>query len=248
METPREPNRPLPAPEAIARRRAVRRFDPSRPFPDELLKQVLHLATLAPSSFNLQPWRFLVVRSERNRARLRACAFNQPKVTDAPVVVIVLGYHHPHRSHLSAMVQRSLALGALTPEAAAEVRARAFQALERVTDREVWATRSAMLAAGTMMIAAASLGVASAPMEGFDPVKVKEAFGVPDDHSVCCLIALGFEAEEKPFPGRLGLEDVCYEEHFGQPWTLGEPSDPRPAPDRPSPRAVRCRGVCLFES
>ena len=50
----------------------------------------------------------------------------------------------------------------------------------------------------------------------------KEAFGVPDDHTVCCLIALGFAAEEKPFPGRFGLDDVCCLEHFGQPWTLGE--------------------------
>ena len=46
---------------------------------------------------------------------------------------------------------------------------------------------------------------------------------MPDDHTVCCLIALGFAAEPKPFPGRFGLEHVCYQEHFGQPWTLGEP-------------------------
>ncbi len=74
-----------------------------------------------------------------------------------------------------------------------------------------------MLAAATLMLAAESLGVASAPMEGFEADKVKAAFGVPDDHTVCCLIALGFAAAAKPFPGRFGLEDVCYDEHFGQP-------------------------------
>ncbi len=79
-----------------------------------------------------------------------------------------------------------------------------------------------MLAAASLMIAAESLGLNSAPMEGFDPAKVKEAFGVPDDHTICCLIALGCAAEAKPFPGRFPLEDVCYEEHFGRPWTLGE--------------------------
>jgi nitroreductase len=88
--------------------------------------------------------------------------------------------------------------------------------------RPLWATRSAMLAAATLMIAAESLGLASAPMEGFDAAKVKDAFGVPDDHTVCCLVALGHAAESKPFPGRFGLSDVCFEEHFGQPWTLGE--------------------------
>src|SRR6185437_9253686 len=93
----------LSAPEAIARRRATRHFDPTRPVPDTLLKQVLHLATLAPSGYNLQPWRFVVVRSERNRQRLKACAFGQPKVAEAPVVLIVLGYQYPHRSHLDMM-------------------------------------------------------------------------------------------------------------------------------------------------
>ena len=42
---------------------------------------------------------------------------------------------------------------------------------------------------------------------------------------VCCLVALGYPAEEPPFPGRFGLGEVCFEEHFGQPWTLGEPPD-----------------------
>src|SRR5262249_54695383 len=181
------------------------------------------LATLAPSGYNLQPWRFLVVRSARNREELRACAFGQAKITEAPVVLIVLGYLNPQRTHLDAMVDRQLALGATTTEYAAQVRASAPRAMERVPDPVVWATRSTTLAAATLMIAAESLGVASAPMEGFDPARVKEAFGVPDDHTVCCLIALGIASEAKPFPGRFGLEEVCYEEHFGQPWSLGEP-------------------------
>lgn len=217
------PIEPLSAPEAIACRRATRRFDPGRPISDDLLRRILHLATLAPSGYNLQPWRFVVVRDRRNRERLRACAFNQPKVTEAQVVVIVLGYHHPHRVDLAAMVARMQALGAIDGDSAAEWRARAGRKLENLADRPLWATRSAMLAAATLMIAAESLGVASAPMEGFEPEKVREAFSVPDDHTVCLLIALGYAAEEKPFPGRFGLGHVCYEEHFGRPWTLGEP-------------------------
>src|SRR4051812_46345291 len=87
------------APEVIARRRTARHFDPDRPLPDALVEQILHLATLAPSGDNLQPWRFVVVRSARNRRRLRACAGGQERITEAPVVLIVLGYLYPHRTH-----------------------------------------------------------------------------------------------------------------------------------------------------
>jgi nitroreductase len=223
IHAPAAPPTPaLPAPGAIVRRRATRHFDPARPVPDDLLKMILHLATLAPSGFNLQPWRFLVVRSRRNRDRLKACAYNQAKVGEAPVVVIVLGYHRPDRGDLDAMVGHQVRLGAITEEVGHAIRSNARRARENDPDPALWATRSAMLAAATMMIAAESLGVASAPMEGFDAARVRQEFGVPDDHTVCGLIALGYAAESKPFPGRFGLGHVCYEEHFGQPWTLGE--------------------------
>lgn len=212
----------LTAPQAIAGRRATRHFDPDRPIADDLLKTILHLATLAPSAYNLQPWRFLVVRSARNRERLKACAFHQPKVGEAPVVIVVLGYLRPQVGDLDAMVDHQERLGSITKEAGHALRVNARRSRENDPTPEIWATRSAMLAAATLMIAAESLGVASAPMEGFEPERIRQEFGVPDDHAICCLIALGYASRTKPFPGRFGLGHVCYEEHFGQPWTLGE--------------------------
>jgi nitroreductase len=208
---------------AILHRRATRKFDPSRPLPDNLLVRILGLATHSPSSFNLQPWRFLVVRSEKNRQRLRACAFNQPKVAEASVVVVVLGYTRGHETDLAPMLDRRVALGGMRPEAAAEARGRASASLGKHPDLATWALKSSMLAAATMMLAAQGLGVDSAPMEGFDAAKIRQEFGVPDDHVVCCLVCLGYALERDPFPGRFDLPHVCYEEHFGQPWTLGEP-------------------------
>lgn len=214
---------PLSGPDAIRQRRATRKFDTTRGLEEGLLVQLLELATLSPSSSNLQPWRFLVVRSQANRNKLRACAYNQPKVSEAPVVVIVLAYHHPEQTDLETVIAEQVERQVVPPTAAAEIRSRVGVSMGRVKDRGAWAMRSTMLAAAHLMIAAESLGVASAPMEGFDPVQVKQAFGVPDDHTVCCLVALGYPAENKPFPGRLPLERVCFEEHFGQPWTLGNP-------------------------
>ena len=215
---------PLTAPEAISKRRSTPVFDPTRPLPDALLKSILHLATLAPSSFNLQPWRFLVVRSRANREKLSAASYGQSKIIEAPVVVIVLGYHTPQKTHLGPMIRTQVELGTITGDVAKGLAARAERFVDNVPNVEAWTTRSTMLAAATLMIAAESLGVNSAPMEGFEPEKVRSSFGIPDDHSVCCLVALGFAAPgiQKPFPGRFGLDEVSYLEHFGGPWTLGD--------------------------
>ena len=195
------------------------RFDSGRPVEPEILARILKTATLAPSPYNLQPWRFVVVRDAANRRKLQACAWNQPMIGQAPVVVIVLGYLDPDQTHLDAMLARRLELGDCTPERAAEIRGRAVAALGRTTDRTLWATRSTMLAASTLMHAAESLGLSSALLEEFDPEALRATFGVPDDHTICCLIALGRAEELELFPGRFGLDEVCYNEHFGQPWT-----------------------------
>jgi nitroreductase len=80
--------------------------------------------------------------------------------------------------------------GAATSDRAAELRPRGVASLSLFhgAERLLWAIRTAMLAVATLMLAAEVVGVSSGPVEGFDPGKVKEGFGVPDDHTVACLI------------------------------------------------------------
>ena len=76
--------------EALKGRRAINYFDPHRPVPRETLEELLRLASLAPSSFNLQPWKVIVVDEPEVKRRLRKCAMDQPKVEEAPVVLILV--------------------------------------------------------------------------------------------------------------------------------------------------------------
>ena len=219
MTRPVDGPEPLSAPLAIEARRTARSFDPDRPLPEPVLERLLSLAAFAPSLANLQPWRFLVVRTLANRRKLRGCTFGESRITEAPAVLIVLAYLHPDRTDLVGVLDRMLALGAIDPPDAARLRATTAREWARGASPTLRATRPAMLAAAGLMIAAESLGVASAWLDGSDEEAVREAFGIPDDHALCGLIALGYAAEPSPFPGRFGLDRSCFEEHFGLPWT-----------------------------
>lgn len=228
IDTPHDSvlNRPaLTVPEAIARNAVVPRFEPEKPVPVALLKAILHLATLATSEQDLQPWRFIVVRRARNRERLWACVERSRELLEAPVALVVLGYRNPSVSDLEPMIERRERLGVISREAGFAIRSSVRRSIERREDPAGWAARSSLRAAVTLTIAAAGFGVASGLTERFDEPRLREAFGIPDDHSVGCLIALGFAREQPPFPGRFGLGHVAFEEHFGQPWALGELDD-----------------------
>lgn len=72
-------------------RRSVNSFDKNRSIDASLLKEIVNMAVLAPSAFNLQPWRILVVQSEEAKEQLKALANNQDKVTEAPVTLVLIG-------------------------------------------------------------------------------------------------------------------------------------------------------------
>jgi nitroreductase len=190
----------------------------TKPLDPETLDQILREAGSSPSPFDLQPWRFLVVREAKNRRLLRACAWNHPAIGRAEAVVVVLGYHHPDRTHLDAVLERRRELGLDTPEHASELRSRALVEFARRRDPGLWATRWAITTVASLIRAAESLGVAATAIDGFEDERIRESFGVPDDHAIACLVALGARLAD-PLAERLGLDETCFVEHFGQPWT-----------------------------
>ncbi len=180
--------------EAIERRTSVNHFDPGAPLADAQIERLVELATRAPSAFNLQNWRFIAVRTDAAKERLRALAWNQPKVGEAAVTFIVCGVLADHAT-LAERLQPAVEAGFMPAQtvAAWEQGARGLYAGQPQAQRDE-AFRSASLAAATMMLAAEALGLGSGAMCGFDAAGVAREFALAPSEVPVLLLTVGRRA------------------------------------------------------
>jgi nitroreductase len=148
---------------------AVKRFDPARPIPADTWHTLEQALIQAPSSFNLQPWKFVVVADPVLRAQLRAAAWNQPQVTEASHFVVFTA----QRTATVADVDRMITATAAHRGTGTDTLARYRQVIvDFVTkgwaarDGGGWNARQAYIALGQFMTAAAMLGIDTSPLEG----------------------------------------------------------------------------------
>lgn len=210
--------------DSIEQRRAARSFR-SDLIPEAILGEILRLGVRAPSGYNLQPWRFIVVQQQENKDKLKACAFDQRQIGEAPVVLICCGDRQVGNSdYIESLIQLGIDAGAMTDTYADVMRQKIpalFENHSSFENIEAWTNRHTMLAVAHMMIVAKSYGVDSCPMEGFVTAKVKEAFQIPTEVDVCCLLPLGYADEPfKQYGGRFEIDKVCFAESYGQHFSL----------------------------
>jgi nitroreductase len=211
-----EPLKPIT--QVLLERRATHHFTDEE-VPEEYLNAILKFGAQAPSGYNLQPWRFIVVRGEENRKRLQRVAFNQPKVAEAPVVLICFGMKEEWKERASEVFKEGAERGAGNIETWEQAKDGAVRALAGMQKMDVWVNRHVMIAFTTLMLVAEAYGFDTAPMEGFDGAGVKSEFGLPDETEVCALLAIGRAASpEKAYPGRFELERIVYSERYGEKW------------------------------
>jgi nitroreductase len=211
-----EPLKPIT--DALLERRSTHQFS-SEEVPEEYLNAILELGAQAPSGYNLQPWRFVVVRDAENRKRLQSVAFNQPKVGQAPVVIIFVGVKQEWKERADEVFSEGAERGAGRVDAWQGYRDQALGFIEGMQHLPTWVNRHTMIAFTTMMIAAEAYGFDTAPMEGFDAAGVKREFNLPEEAEVVALLAIGRAAgPEKPYPGRFELSRIVYSERYGEAW------------------------------
>ena len=182
-------------------RRAIRYFDPKKDLSSKRLHEIIDLAVLAPSAFNLQPWEIIAVRSDQAKQALASLSGDQQKILDAPVTLVLIGNREGYSINnpvweeartrfksgagFDAAVQSALSLYGTSPE------------------RKIkFSESNAGLLAMSIMYAASFLDVDSHPMSAIDFDGIKKAFGIADGKAVVMLIALGFALADKTLPDR----------------------------------------------
>lgn len=195
--------------ELLRNRISANKFDPTRSLSEEHIKELVDYATQAPSSTNIQHWRFVAVTKHEDKNRLLQVAFGQQKVVDAAVTFIVLGDLRGHEK-LGDILDRSVAQGIIPQDLRNTWVAMATHSygsnLQLARDEAI---RSGALAAMTLMIAAQAKGYVSGPMIGFDSEGVKREFGIGERYVPVMLLPVGYEAPGNfPKKVRLSVDEI----------------------------------------
>lgn len=195
---------------AIKSRRAIKAFDSSYLISEDKIKQLMSLALLSPTSFNIQNWRFLLVQDIELRRKIREVAWDQAQVTDASLLIVLTAdlkswAKEPDRYWKNApQPVKDFILPSIE---------KFYNGHEQVQRDE--AMRSCGIVAMTLMLAAQEMGYASCPMVGFDFDKVGKLINLPADHVVAMFVAIGKGVKDAwARDGRLAIDEVVITDRF----------------------------------
>ncbi len=196
--------------EAIKSRRAIKEFDRKHVMTESEEKELLSLAMLSPTAFNIQHWRFVVVKDNALREQIKAAAWGQTQVTDSSLFIIVCAdtkswEKSPTRYWANAAKEvQEFMLPAIDSY---------YRGKEDVQRDEAF--RSCGIAAQTLMLAAKGMSYDSCPMDGFDFEKVAQLIQLPDDHIISMFVAIGKGTKPaQPRGGQLDIKDVVIQDRF----------------------------------
>ena len=195
---------------AIETRRSIKAYDPNHRMSETEIERLLSLAILAPSAFNIQNWRFVLVRDAALRGEIRQAAWDQAQVTDASLLIVLC-------ADLKAWEHEPARYWKNTPQPVQDFLVPAigqyYQGRESVQRDE--AMRSCGIAGMALMLAAKEMGYDSCPMDGFDFDAVGKLIKLPADHVISFMLAIG-KGTKEPWPrgGQLPLQEVVITDRF----------------------------------
>jgi len=178
-------------------RYATKKFDPTKKISEEELHELLDSARLAPSSFGLQPWKFLVITDPALRLRLREHAWGQPQVTDASHLIILLAKKNVEEEYVHSFVEETAKARQKSIESLNRYEDVMNRFLKNMTSEEqiTWAKKQVYIAIGFLMYDAAYRKIDSCPMEGFDAQAFDEILELKD-YTTTVLLPVGYRADD----------------------------------------------------
>lgn len=212
--------KPLDVPSAITQRRSIKTFKPE-PISPELLKQLVDLTVAAPSSYNIQDWRIILVQDEAQKADLSAAAWNQKQIVEAPVTFVFAADATVGEQDLTPIYEQGIQTGAWTEATVNYFKTAIPQHQAGLGDkRREYAIKDAVIAATHLVLAAESLGLSTCFMNGWIEEKVKQVIGATDnpDIAIALLVPVGYAAESRRDPGRLPFAHNVFVDRMGNPY------------------------------
>ncbi|HCM43102.1 MAG TPA: NAD(P)H-dependent oxidoreductase [Candidatus Omnitrophica bacterium] len=162
-------------------RYATKQFDASRKIPEETWQAIEESLVLTPSSYGMQPWKFLVITDQALREQLVPHSWNQRQVADCSHLVVMLSETRVSAADVDALIARTAEIRGTPHEKLAGYRKIILSDIvegPRAQYSGEWAARQVYIALGQLMLAAATLSVDTCPMEGFVPAKYDEVLGL----------------------------------------------------------------------
>jgi nitroreductase len=161
-------------------RYATKEFDTTKVVSEDAFNTILESARLAPSSYGLQPWKFVVVKNPDIRAKLKAAAWNQGQITDASHLVVLCRRSDIDESYVTSYVAQTAALRSIGVEVLDGYKNMMVGSIngKNKDERATWMAKQVYIALGFMLHTAAQLEVDTCPMEGFDAKQFDEILGL----------------------------------------------------------------------
>ena len=189
---------------ALEWRYATKQFDTEKTVSEKEFDEILKVLNLSPSSFGLQPWKFIVVSDKTLRKRLREAAWNQPQVTDASHLIVLCA-----RTDLNeACIKEYIGSVAKTRNVSRE-NLKGYEDMilgfrKALTEEQTlaWSKNQVYIALGFLLEACALKRIDACPMEGFDPKKVDEILGLKEQNlTSAVLCAIGYRSRKDSYAG-----------------------------------------------
>lgn len=184
-------------------RYATKTFDASRSIPADHWQVLEETLVLTPSSYGLQPWKFLVIDNPGLRQQLRSHAWNQSQITDCSHLVVLLAKRTITAADADRFVAATAAMRGQDPEALAPYR-RMIQVdlIEgpRAAEIERWASNQLYIALGNLMTSAALLGIDTCSIEGFSPIDFDRILDLDgNDYRSRVVCACGYRSPDDKY-------------------------------------------------